>query len=181
MQTKIRLNNLRYNNIQYLHQIIRVNHAGEYGAMCIYYGQKIALKNTVLVQEIKEMEEQEKKHFWYFNKMLQEYEVRPSFLLPIWRTLGVSLGIITGLMGRSSTMTCTIAVEEVIEKHYAEQISKLNSGDLKDTISKFRAEELSHRDIAYIYNSKDSISSNKILSTFIKTSCKVAICLSKII
>lgn len=164
----------------FLEQAIRVNHAGEYGAICIYSGQKFILKKSSIINEIIEMEEQEKKHFHYFDEKIKEQKIRPTALLPIWRVLGVSLGIATAVMGKKAAMACTAAVEEVIGEHYKEQVSHLEDGELKETVSKFRDEELEHRDIAIEHNAENAFCYNA-LSLFIKTGCKAAIYLSKLI
>ncbi|MDM8334865.1 demethoxyubiquinone hydroxylase family protein [Wolbachia pipientis] len=164
----------------FLEQAIRVNHAGEYGAICIYSGQKFILKKSSIINEIIEMEEQEKKHFHYFNEKIKEQKVRPTVLLPVWCVLGVSLGVATAIMGKKTAMACTAAVEEVIGEHYKEQVLHLGDGEFKETISKFRDEELEHRDTAIQHNAKGTFGYN-ILSSFIKTGCKTAIYLSKLI
>ncbi|MGL9725213.1 MAG: demethoxyubiquinone hydroxylase family protein [Wolbachia sp.] len=164
----------------FLEQAIRVNHAGEYGAVCIYSGQKFILKKSSIIDKIIEMEEQEKRHLHYFNEKIKEQKIRPTVLLPLWHVLGVSLGVVTAMMGKKAAMACTVAVEEVIGEHYKEQISHLKNGELKETVSKFRDEELEHRDTAIEHNAEDALGYN-ILSSFIKTGCKAAIYLSKLI
>ncbi|MDD9331987.1 MAG: demethoxyubiquinone hydroxylase family protein [Wolbachia sp.] len=180
MQRKKNLNNLRYSGNKFVQQALRVNHAGEYGAICIYSGQKFILKKSSIINEIIEMQEQEKKHFYYFSKKIKGQKVRPTALLPVWHILGVSLGIVTAVMGKKAAMACTAAVEEVIGEHYKEQVSHLEDGELKDTISQFRDEELEHRYIAIEHNAEHAFGYS-ILSSFIKTGCKAAIYLSKII
>ncbi|WP_410543378.1 demethoxyubiquinone hydroxylase family protein [Wolbachia endosymbiont of Tribolium confusum] len=173
-------NNIKKLKGNFLEQAIRVNHAGEYGAICIYSGQKFILKKSSIIDKIIEMEEQEKKHFHYFNEKIKEQRVRPTVLLPIWHVLGVSLGVVTAIMGKKAAMACTAAVEEVIGEHYKEQVLHLEDGELRETISKFRDEELEHRDIAIQHNAESALGYN-VLSSFIKTSCKAAIYLSKLI
>nr|WP_218939047.1 demethoxyubiquinone hydroxylase family protein [Wolbachia endosymbiont of Litomosoides brasiliensis] len=163
-----------------MHQVIRVNHAGEYGAICVYSGQRFVLKKSSIINKIIEMEEQEKKHFHYFNGKIKEQKVRPTVLLPVWCVLGVSLGVVTAIMGKKAAMACTAAVEEVIGEHYREQVSHLEDGELKETISRFRDEELEHRDIAIEHNAESALGYN-VLSSFIKTGCKAAIYFSKLI
>ncbi|MDG7056017.1 MAG: demethoxyubiquinone hydroxylase family protein [Wolbachia endosymbiont of Meromenopon meropis] len=180
MQRKKNLNKLQYDKNRFLQQVIRVNHAGEYGAICIYYGQKLILKRSSLIKEITAMEEQEKKHFNYFNEKIKNQKIRPTILLPVWCIFGVSLGIATAIIGRKATMACTAAIEEVIGEHYKEQILNLENEELIETISEFCIEELKHRDIAIKHNAED-LFSYKIFSSFIKRSCKVAIYLSKLI
>ncbi len=171
------INKLRGN---FLQQVIRVNHAGEYGAICIYAGQKLILKNKPIISEIIKMEKQEEKHLDYFKKKIIEYKVRPTVLLPVWYVLGTSLGVITAAIGTKAAMACTVAVEEVIGEHYKEQILQLDEGELKDNISKFCDEELEHKEIA-IEHDAESVLGYGILSAVIKTGCKVAIYLSKLV
>lgn len=177
MQREKNLNNLR---CKFLEQAIRVNHAGEYGAVCIYSGQKFILKKSSIINEIIEMEEQEKKHLHYFNEKIKKHKVRPTVLMPIWHVLGVSLGIATAVMGKKAAMACTAAVEEVIGEHYKEQVSQLEDGEFKETVSKFRDEELEHRDIAIEHDAEKAFGYD-ILASLIKTGCRAAIYLSKLI
>jgi len=178
MEDKLK-NNINKLKGNFLQQAIRVNHAGEYGAICIYYGQKLILKKSSIINKIIEMEEQEKKHLNYFNEKIREHKIRPTILLPIWKMLGISLGAVTATMGEKAAMACTVAVEEIIGEHYKEQVLHLENGELKETISKFRDEELEHRDIAIEHNAENAFGYNT-LSSFIKTGCKIAIYLSKI-
>nr|WP_148115216.1 demethoxyubiquinone hydroxylase family protein [Wolbachia pipientis] len=164
----------------FLQQAIRVNHAGEYGAICIYSGQKFVLKNKPIINEIIKMEQQEKKHLDYFNHKIREHKVRPTVLLPVWYVLGTSLGIATAIMGGKAAMACTAAIEEVIGEHYKEQISQLDDGELKENISKFCDEELEHKEIAIEHEAENALGYH-ILSSIIKTGCKTAIYLSKLI
>ncbi|MCV3769759.1 MAG: demethoxyubiquinone hydroxylase family protein, partial [Wolbachia pipientis] len=152
----------------------------EYGALCIYYGQRFIFKKSSIINKIIEMEEQEKKHFYYFREKVKNQKIRPTVLLPIWCVLGVSLGVITAVMGKKTAMACTAAVEEVIEKHYEEQVLHLRDGELRETINKFRNEELEHRNIAIQHDAKSAFGYD-ILSLLIKTGCKAAIYLSKLI
>lgn len=163
-----------------LQQAIRVNHAGEYGAVCIYSGQKFILKNSPVINKIIEMEEQEKNHLSYFSEKIKKYKIRPTALLPVWHVLGVSLGVVTAIMGEKAAMACTVAVEEVIAEHYKEQVTHLEDEELKETINRFRDEELEHKETA-IENDAENAFCYHILSSFIKTGCKAAIYLSKLI
>ena len=141
-----------------IEEIIRVDHAGERGAIKIYDGQLLALQllkaNPELEKKVAEMKEHEKEHLKYFEQQRVERKVRPTLLLPLWDMLGVSLGFVTGIMGKKATMLCTASVEEVIDKHYQSQIQYLETEekeekDLLKKIKKFRQDELEHRDIAY--------------------------------
>ncbi len=177
---KENLNNLRCSYDKFLEQAIRVNHAGEYGAICIYSGQELILFKTSIAHEIAIMKEQEKKHFSYFDNEMKKKKVRPTVLLPFWHVAGVALGIVTAFMGEKAAMACTSAVEEVIGEHYKEQVLRLEDGEFKDAVSKFRDEELEHRDIA-IEHGAENAPCYEVLSFFIKKTCKIAIYLSKLI
>ena len=167
-----------------LEEIIRVDHAGERGAIKIYEGQLLALKtfkqDEDLKIEIEKMKEHEKEHFEYFNNEIKKRNIKPTKLLPIWDILGVTLGFGTAMLGKKAAMLCTASVEEVIDGHYKSQTYKLKEDekDLKDKIVKFREDELHHKDIAYEKGaSKKGFYS--ILDKVIKTGSKIAINISE--
>jgi len=170
-----------------IEEIIRVDHAGERGAVNIYDGQLLALQflksDPEMESKISEMKEHEKEHLKYFEQQLAERKVRPTVLLPLWDMLGVSLGFITGLMGKKATMLCTASVEEVIDKHYLSQIEHLEKDekqeiDLLKKIKKFRQDEIEHRDLAYEEGAtKQGVYG--FLDFIIKTGSKVAIEVAK--
>ena len=158
-----------------LEEIIRVDHAGERGAIKIYEGQLLALKtfkqDEDLKIEIEKMKEHEKEHFEYFNNEIKKRNIKPTKLLPIWDILGVTLGFGTAMLGKKAAMLCTASVEEVIDGHYKSQ-------DLKDKIVKFREDELHHKDIAYDKGAtKEGLYG--IMDKIIKTSSKIAIVISE--
>ena len=168
-------------NRQILEEIIRVDHAGEFGATKIYDGQ-IAIfgKNTKIGKTIQHMADQEQEHIDKFNELILEHRVRPTALLPIWNVAGFALGASTALMGEKAAMACTVAVEKVIGEHYEEQLGLLEDDhkDLKKTISKFRDDELEHHDIG-IEHDAESAPGYKIMSKVIEFGCKTAIAISK--
>lgn len=161
-------------------EMIRVNHAGEYGAKRIYEGQLAVLKNSKSYEIIKNMAQQEERHLKYFENKIIERQIRPTLLQPFWHIAGFSLGAITALMGEKSAMACTEAIETVIDKHYQKQIAELDNSEneLKENIERFRLEELEHKNEAIKYHSQDSFSYNFLTKT-IKLSCKIAIALAK--
>jgi len=120
---------MKKTNQKTLEEIIRVDHAGERGAIKIYEGQLLALKtikqDNNLKDKIEEMKEHEKEHLDYFEKEIQKRKIKPTYLLPLWDLLGISLGFGSILLGKKATMSCTASVEEVIDKHYYNQIDKL--------------------------------------------------------
>ena len=164
-----------------LEEIIRVDHAGEYGATKIYDGQ-IAIfgKSSKLGKTIQHMADQEQEHIDKFNELILEHRVRPTALLPLWNVAGYALGASTALMGEKAAMACTVAVEKVIGEHYQEQLELLGDDhkDLKKTISKFRDDELEHHDIG-IEHDAESAPGYKIMSKVIELGCKTAIAISK--
>ncbi len=167
-----------------LEEIIRVDHAGERGAIKIYEGQLLALKtfrqDEALKRKIEEMKEHENEHYDFFDKEIQKRKIEPTKLLPLWDVMGVALGFSTAMLGKKAAMLCTASVEEVIDNHYKNQIYKLEKDekDLKEKIIKFREDELHHKDIAY-----DNGATKKglfgLLDKVIKTSSCIAITISE--
>ncbi len=187
MQKKKKNTNKKFNksniktNTELLKEIIRVDHAGEYGATRIYDGQ-IAIfgKNSKIGNTIQHMADQEQEHIDKFNELILEYRVRPTALLPLWNIAGFALGASTALLGEKAAMACTVAVEKVIGEHYDEQLNHLNDDqkDLKKIISKFRDDELEHHDIG-IEHDAENAPGYKIMSKIIELGCKTAIAISK--
>jgi len=146
---------MKKTNKKILEEIIRVDHAGERGAIKIYEGQLLALKtfkqDEELKKQIEEMKEHEREHYEYFNDEIQKRKINPTKLLPLWDLLGVTLGFSTAMLGKKAAMLCTASVEEVIDGHYKSQTYKLEEDEeeLKKKINKFRDDELNHKDIAY--------------------------------
>ena len=171
-------------NKKILEEIIRVDHAGERGAIKIYEGQLLALKtikqDEILKDKIEEMKEHEKEHLEYFEKEIQKRKIKPTRLLPLWDVLGVTLGFGTALLGKKAAMLCTASVEEVIEDHYENQIKKLGDDEkeLKSKIEKFKGDEIEHKNIAY-----EGGATNKgiysMLDKVIKTGSRIAITISE--
>ena len=164
-----------------LEQIIRVDHAGEYGATRIYDGQIAVFgKNSKIGKTIQHMADQEQEHIDKFNELILEHRVRPTALLPLWNIAGFALGASTALLGEKAAMACTVAVEKGIGEHYEEQLDLLEDDhkDLKKTISKFRNDELEHHDIG-IEHDAESAPGYKIMSKVIELGCKTAIAISK--
>jgi len=167
-----------------LEEIIRVDHAGERGAIKIYEGQLLALSTIKQDEELKniieEMKEHEKEHLEYFEKEIQKRKIKPTYLLPLWDIMGVSLGFGTALLGKKAAMLCTASVEEVIETHYENQLKKIGSDekDLKIKIEKFKSDEVNHKNIAYNSGaSKSGIYS--VMDKLIRTGSKIAINISE--
>ena len=165
-------------------EFIRVDHAGERGAIKIYEGQLLALNTLVkddnLKKTIQEMKDQEKEHCNYFENEIKIRNIKPTKLMPLWDLLGVGLGFGSTLLGKKAAMLCTASVEEVIDEHYEKQINQLKPDEkiLKEKIKKFRLDELHHKDIAYEKGATKK-GLYKILDTIIKTGSKVAINISE--
>ena len=165
-------------------EFIRVDHAGERGAIKIYEGQLLALNTFVkddnLKKTIEEMKDQEKEHCNYFENEIKIRNIKPTKLMPLWDLLGVGLGFGSTLLGKKAAMLCTASVEEVIDEHYEKQINQLKPDEkiLKEKIKKFRLDELHHKDIAYEKGATKK-GLYKILDRIIKTGSKVAINISE--
>ena len=167
-----------------LEEIIRVDHAGERGAIKIYEGQLLALKtikqDKSLKEKIEKMKEHEKEHLEYFENEIQKRKIKPTSLIPLWDVMGVTLGFGTALLGKKAAMLCTASVEEVIEDHYKNQLKKIGNDEmiLKAKIEKFMGDETNHKNIAY-----DSGASNKgvysLMDKIIRTGSRIAITLSE--
>ena len=167
-----------------LEEIIRVDHAGERGAIKIYEGQLLAL-NTIKQDEklktiIQEMKKQEKEHLEYFENEIQKRKMKPTYLLPLWDLIGVSLGFGTVLLGKRAAMLCTASVEEVIEDHYQKQLKKIGNDEkeLKTKIEKFKRDEINHKNTAY-ETGASKIGIYSIMDKVIKTGSKLAITISE--
>ncbi len=160
-------------------RMIRVDHAGEYGAKRIYDGQLAVLGRAKPAAEIRRMAEQEQRHLAAFEKLVAERRVRPTALSPLWHAAGFALGAATALLGTRAAMACTVAVEEVIDEHYRRQSAALGDAEpaLKAVIEEFRRDELEHRDIALAHGAEDA-PAYPALSAAIKTASRLAIWLS---
>jgi len=167
-----------------IEEFIRVDHAGERGAVKIYEGQLLALNTLVKDEKLKkiieEMKVHEKEHCEFFEKEIQKRDIKPTKLLPLWDLLGVALGFGSTLLGKKAAMLCTASVEEVIDKHYQSQIDQLGKTEkeLKKNITKFREDELHHKDIAYEKGATKK-GCYSILDKIIKTGSKIAINISE--
>ena len=165
-------------------EFIRVDHAGERGAIKIYEGQLLALNTLVkddnLKKTIQEMKAHEKEHCIYFENEIKRRNIKPTKLLPLWDLLGVGLGFGSTLLGKKAAMLCTASVEEVIDQHYENQINQLKPDEkkLKEKIKKFRLDELHHKNIAYEKGATKK-GLYKILDKIIKTGSKIAINVSE--
>jgi len=167
-----------------LAEMIRVDHAGEYGAVQIYRGQRAVFDRIEgkahAARLIAEMEAGEQEHLRTFDHMIAERGVRPTIMAPLWRVAGFGLGAVTALMGEQAAHACTEAVEEVIEEHYGRQSEALEGVDseLKHVVEKFREEEIAHKDTAVEQGAREA-PGYPVLSAIIKFGCRAAIRISE--
>ena len=175
---------MKQTNKKKLEEFIRVDHAGERGAIKIYEGQLLALNTLVnnddLKQKIYEMKKHEEEHSNFFDNEIEKRNINPTKLLPLWDLLGLGLGFGSAILGKKAAMLCTASVEEVIDEHYKNQIDQIevDEKDLKEKIIKFRQDELDHKDIAYKEGAtKKGLYS--IMDKVIKTGSKIAIKVSE--
>ena len=160
-------------------RMLRVDHAGEYGAVRIYEGQLAVLGKSASATVIRRMAEQERNHLDTFDRLLPEHRIRPTLLSPFWHVAGFALGAATALMGERAAMACTVAVEEVIDEHYATQAAQLGDEEpkLKAVIEEFRRDEVAHRDEALAHGA-ELAPGYTLLSAAVKTGSRLAIWLS---
>ncbi len=161
-------------------RVLRVDHAGEYGAVRIYEGQLAVLgRESAAGSAVAHMAEQERRHFDAFEKLLPERRARPTLLQPFWHVAGFALGAATAMLGPKAAMACTVAVEEVIDEHYREQIEALPETEsaLKATLEEFRREEVEHRDAAISHDAQGA-PGYEVLTGAIKAGSRLAIWLS---
>jgi ubiquinone biosynthesis monooxygenase Coq7 len=159
--------------------MIRVDHAGEYGAVRIYDGQLAFIGRGHPRDEIRHMADQEKRHLAAFDELVRARHVRPTILTPLWHVAGYALGAATALLGERAAMACTVAVEEVIDEHYQGQLGRLGDGEpaLRETIQAFRADELAHRQAALEHGATEALG-YELISAVVKTGSRLAIWLS---
>jgi ubiquinone biosynthesis monooxygenase Coq7 len=167
-----------------LAEMLRVDHAGEYGAVQIYRGQRAVFDRIEAkahaARVIADMETGEQEHLKTFDRMIAERGVRPTVMAPVWRVAGFGLGALTALMGERAAHACTEAVEEVIEEHYGRQSQALAGVDaeLKHVVDKFREDEIGHKQTAIEQGARDAFGYS-FLSAVIKVGCRAAIRISE--
>ncbi len=161
-------------------RMIRVDHAGEYGATRIYAGQLAVLGRGGKGDTIRHMQAQEQVHLRTFDTMIADRRVRPTALLPVWHLAGFALGAVTAALGEKAAMACTVAVEEAIDDHYSAQLEALGETEphLRQTVETFRTEEREHRDIGLEHGAEQA-PGYRLLSRAIKAGCRAAIAISE--
>lgn len=161
-------------------RMIRVDHAGEYGAVRIYEGQLAVLGRSAAAPALRHMAAQERRHLEHFERLVGERRVRPTLLSPLWHVAGFALGAGTALLGPRAAMACTVAVEEVIDAHYARQAAQLGEDEaaLKATVEEFRAEEIEHRDTGLAHGAAQA-PGYPLLTGAVKAGSRLAIWLSE--
>lgn len=163
-----------------LEEVIRVDQAGEYGAKRIYQGQMDFIKDPAAKKLIAHMAQQEETHLAHFNQLMRQHRVRPTLLTPLWHVAGYALGAATAMMGKEAAMACTVAVESVIDEHYAAQQHALGSTEpeLVQSIEAFRQEEMEHHNTGLAQGAEEA-PAYPVLSTAIKGATRLAIWLSR--
>ena len=171
-------------NKQKLEEFIRVDHAGEWGAIKIYEGQLLALntiiKDDTLIKKIEDMKKHEDEHCSFFENEIKKRNISPTKFLPLWDLLGLGLGFGSTILGKKAAMLCTASVEEVIDEHYLNQINQIKYDEkkLREKIKKFRQDEIDHKDIAYEEGAtKKGLYS--VMDKVIKTGSRIAINISE--
>lgn len=165
---------------QMVRRILRVDQAGEYGAVRIYEGQLAILGRSRVGPVIRQMAEGEREHLATFDRLLPQRRVRPTLLHPLWHVAGFALGAGTALMGARAAMACTAAVEEVIDEHYARQVADLGDDEpeLREICERYRQEEVEHRETSLSHGAADA-PAYRALTGVIKAGSRAAIWLSE--
>ena len=164
-----------------LESFLRVNHAGEFAAVKIYQGQLRVLKDSKTAPTLRHLLAQESLHYEKFNTELGKRNLHPTLLQPVWERAAYGLGVVSALLGTKAAMACTIAVEEVIEDHYAKQLNNLpndTSADVQALIMECYQEEIDHKNIGLTHNAQE-MTGYKAFTSTIKAGCQLAIWLSK--
>lgn len=163
-----------------IERMIRVDHAGEYGAARIYDGQLAVLGRTASGRVIRAMADQEKSHLAAFDRLVVDRRVRPTVLSPLWHAAGFALGAASAMLGERAAMACTVAVEEVIGEHYGNQLDRLGDDEpeLRETVAEFRDDELGHRDTG-LEQGAEQMPGYEPFSLAVKTGTRLAIWLSE--
>jgi ubiquinone biosynthesis monooxygenase Coq7 len=166
-------------------EMLRVDHAGEYGAVAIYRGQLAVFERQQgrerITGQLKEMAAQEEEHLDAFDKLLNAGSVRPTALSPVWNAAGFALGAATALLGEKAAHACTEAVESVIEEHYGDQVTELEAAgesELAAKMRKFRDEEVAHKNLAAAEGAAEA-PGYPVLSALIRFGCRAAIRISE--
>jgi len=166
-------------------EMLRVDHAGEYGAVAIYRGQLAVFERQhgkeKIVRQLREMRDEEQDHLDAFDRMLAAGHVRPTLMSPLWNAAGYALGVGTALLGEKAAHACTEAVETVIEEHYGDQVAELSAAgetELAARMAKFQEEEIAHKDLAAAEGAAQA-PAYPLLSAVIRTGCRLAIRISE--
>ena len=145
---------------QLIRRILRVNHAGEHGAVAIYGAQlsRAPQHQNALVSWLKETLAHEERHRDTFLAAMPKRGAKPCRAMAVWSVGGALLGKSTALLGQTGIMVCTAAVERTVHKHLEEQISYLSEldGELAEIIRKIRSEEDEHLEYAEKHHNQKS-------------------------
>ena len=138
--------------VQSVDQILRVDHAGECGAIRIYRSQ-IAVARVLhpeCVDDLSTMLEHELRHFRTFDSLLKGRGIRPCYALPLWMIGGWMLGSITAVLGRRAIWVCTAAIENTVNQHLDHQVAVLSGTDPEAlaAVESIRRDEAEHEDHA---------------------------------
>ncbi|CAF1016439.1 unnamed protein product [Brachionus calyciflorus] len=178
--SKFNYNSLPEESKKQLDRILRVDHAGEYGANRIYAGQMAVLGKTPVGPTIQHMWDQEKDHLKKFEELIPKYRARPSALLPLWDIGGYALGFGSALLGKEAAMAVTVAVESVITEHYNNQLRDLleknpeKHTEILEVIKQFRDDEQAHHDTGLEHEAEKAIF-YRPLSEVVKAGCRAAV------
>lgn len=161
-------------------RILKVNHAGEYGAIRIYAGQRLIsrLLHKELLPFLDEVYRHETEHCRAFRDAMPLRGSRPCRMMWAWGIGGYALGAGTALLGYQAIMVCTAAVESTVHVHLNDQINFLVGKDdaLKDLIAEIKKQELEH--LSYAEARLKNWQRYRPLDRFIRVATEIVIWLS---
>lgn len=163
-------------------EMLRVDHAGEVGAVQIYAGQLWMLRRgSADYRLIESMKKGEEAHLATLQALMADRRARPTALLPLAQVAGWLLGAASALLGPAGAMACTVAVETVIGGHYNDQIRTLlaaghgaEEAQLLAVFRKHRDDELEHLDTG-LASGAEAAPAYAAVTTAIKAGCVAAI------
>uniref|UniRef100_A0A0K0CUR5 5-demethoxyubiquinone hydroxylase, mitochondrial n=1 Tax=Angiostrongylus cantonensis TaxID=6313 RepID=A0A0K0CUR5_ANGCA len=163
-----------------LEKVIRVDHAGELGADRIYAGQMAVFQGSSVGSVIKKMWDEEREHLDTMERLAAKHDVPPTIFAPIFSVAAYTVGVASALLGKEGAMACTVAVEELIGRHYNNQLKELMADDpeahkeLLEILTKMRDDELNHHDTGIKYDGLKA-PMFEVLKFVIQTGCRGAI------
>jgi ubiquinone biosynthesis monooxygenase Coq7 len=163
-------------------RILRVDHAGERGAVSIYKAQIMVARYLwpSHVPALQEMLSHELAHFALFKAELERRNIRACYALGLWNIGGAVLGFITALLGPKAIWSCTAAIEQTVYKHLLEQMAFLERHDSAALLAVQSIEQDEKSHLAHALDQGGGpIGTNRLIWALVSSSTFIAIWLSQ--